>query len=325
MNNTNREKIDEYLASLEEALGRPGAQSAGILDEVRGDLETHVDRSVEKGLSEDEGVALAISEMGNPYELAHQMLREIPPFGGGVTTVVRYAAASAVILWTLALLWLMRPGVYGVHPILYVIVVMLHLPAILLIWPRIVWRKNYLFGLIPAGIALVVAMAFSFSGTRDTSIEIPLPPAGETLPAAQLPAIPLPEHQPEETRGIWVAVVLVLIGVILLMAMQRRSQRRAVIVAMLVGIGSIEAAFQGEEWIFRQDQENVRQFLEASFRENGSYPTEEAVRDAGPEVRSDHLMLRPNGDAFTMFWRRPLSRGHAIVYSSGDGKIRIQD
>jgi hypothetical protein len=168
-------------------------------------------------------------------------------------------------------------------------------------------------------------MVFSFSGTRDTSIEIPLPPAGETLPVAQLAAIPVPEHQPEETRGIWVAVVLVLIGVILLMAMQRRSQRRAVIVAMLVGIGSIEAAFQGEEWIFRQDQENVRQYLEASFRENGSYPTEEAVRDAGPEVRSDHLILRPNGDAFTMFWSRPLSRGHAIVYSSGDGKIRIQD
>ena len=29
------------------------------------------------------------------------------------------------------------------------VVVLFHVPGILLLWPRIVWRKNWLFGLIP--------------------------------------------------------------------------------------------------------------------------------------------------------------------------------
>ena len=168
MTDVNREKVERYLQSLEEALGRSNAQSVGILGEVRGDLESHVERFEAEGLPEDEAVERALEEMGNPFELAHHMLREVPPFGGMAVSVIRYLIASGVILWTLLMLWMFRSGTYGFNPILS-IVVLLYLPAILLLWPRVVWRRNWLFGLIPAGVALVIVLATSVLGTSASS------------------------------------------------------------------------------------------------------------------------------------------------------------
>ena len=320
MNSANQETLDNYLEDLKRALSRQSAQSEGIVAEVRADLESHVERLQSEGSTEEEAVAGAIDEIGNPYEIAHQILEEIPPFGGDVISGIRYVAACGVILWVVFLLWTLRAGVYGFSPKLYAIIMLLHLPAVLLLWPRIVWRKNWLFGLIPAAIALMVVLSGAFGGVESSqSSTIPMDAGGEILAA-----------EPSDTgiSGIQLALIstlLLAIGFALLMAIQRRSQRRFALVALMLVLGGIEAVFQVEEWIFRKDRERLVNYLETAFRADGAYPANEVVESQLLGLKCDHLRLSSQGEEFHIFWSRPLSSGHSIVYSSGKGGIRIQD
>ena len=171
MTDANHERVNDFLRSLEKALGGPGRRSEGILGEVRADLEAHVKRYQAEGQSEDEAVEHALDEMGNPYELAHHVRQEIPPFEGEVLTTIRYVAACGVNLWTLLMLWHFRAGSYGHSgPLVSGAVMLLHLPVILLIWPRIVWRKNWLFGLIPAGLALLLFIFMNSAGVKNEEL-----------------------------------------------------------------------------------------------------------------------------------------------------------
>jgi hypothetical protein len=139
MNDTSQDRINDFLRTLVKALGDAGGQSQEIVEEVRADLNAHVERYLTEGHSESVAVEHALGEMGNPYELAHHVRREIPPFGGEVLTSVRYVAAIGVTLWSLFLLWYFRAGSYGFSGFTVIVgVLLLHLPLILLLWPRIV-------------------------------------------------------------------------------------------------------------------------------------------------------------------------------------------
>ena len=98
MNEENQNKLNAYVGSFKQALHRSRDQTDKIVAEITSDLEDHVERFQTKGLPEDQAVDLAIKEMGNPYELAHYLEREVPPFDGKTLTVVRYLAAAAVII-----------------------------------------------------------------------------------------------------------------------------------------------------------------------------------------------------------------------------------
>ena len=136
MNESNLERIDEFLGAVETALGRAGRQSKEILAEVRGDLHAHVNRLRSDGFTEDEAVGRALDQMGNPYELAHHVRWEVPPFGGELLTYVRYIAACCIGFWLIMLLWYFRAGTYGASGSLVVVgVLLLHLPVIVLLWP----------------------------------------------------------------------------------------------------------------------------------------------------------------------------------------------
>jgi hypothetical protein len=313
MNNSNREKMNIFIQSLKEALSGAGSQSEGIIGEVHADLEAHAERYQAKGHSEDDAVDLAIGEMGNPYELAHHMRREIPPFGGKVLTRIRYALASGLILWTLFCLWMFRAWVYGFNPFFVATIVLIHFPAILFVWPRIVWRKNWMFGLIPAGLSLLLAMFINIAGTEQHVPQTPVEEFSNSMP----PAIGL--------TGTIVIVGLGMTALLLLISMQQRSQRRLIILAVLLGVGCVEAAFQGEELMFRLDRMQVRSYIETYFREKGSYPTDDIVKSERSKLRNKDAHIQMDGSSFSFYWIRPLNPGYSIWYSSANGSVFVQD
>jgi hypothetical protein len=324
MNDSNREKMDSFIRSLKEALGGSAAQAEEILAEVRADLDAHLERYQAAGHPEDEAVELALGEMGNPYELAHHMRRELPPFGGKVLTTIRYVAASGVILWALLLLWMTRPGVYGFSPFLVAIILGLHLPVILLIWPRIVWRKNWLFGMVPAGLALLVAMFFNLAGTSE-SVEIRLDPGTGDGSAEQAP---VEEYSGPESTKIVPTLMVVGLGataIALLWSMQQRSQRRVAVLATLLAAVIVEVPYQIEERAFRQDWQRICDYRESSFRKNGAYPTQAVFKSEGPKLRGKHIWFHQAGEHVTLFWSRPLSSGFSINCSSENDRIWVQD
>ena len=319
---SNDKKIQEFVQNLKGALEASDSQSQQITHEVRSDIEAHVESLIAKGHSEDEAVEKAIDEMGNPFELAHHMKREVPPFGGHTVTVVRYVIASLIILWTLFMLWGMRAGTYGFSATLVSIIVLLHLPAILLIWPRIVWRRNFLFGLIPAGLVLIATFVFAFGGVEtETTIQLPVD-GGEPLAQAPLETNSAPDPR---RMAVPISIGLGAFSIVLLLAMQQRSQQRTVILALIVGAGTVETIYQVEEALFRRDQKKIDAYLEAAFQENGAYPTREEFDPSGLELTTHHVSLIVYDGVFTYFWARPLSHGHSIVSSSNGDSIRVQD
>ena len=318
MNDSPRARIERLLLELEEGLDGFGGQSAGVIDEVRADLEAHVRRSQAEGHSEEEAVRRACDEIGNPYELAHHIRKEVPPFGGRGVTVARYVAASAIALWTLFLLWATRPGVYGFDPALLALFALLHFPVILLLWPRIVWRKNWLFGMTPAALGLLVVLAAVFGGR--TSTESSALPLDGGAAAAELDA-----GEPPRTTANLMAVGLGVIALGLLMSMQRRSQRRTAALALLLSVGAVEAAFQWEEMMFRRDRERIRDFMDTAFLEEGVYPTAVNLEAAGLGLSTVHVNLLGGGESYYAFWQRPLSPGHSIYFSPDGDDVHVQD
>lgn len=322
MNETNQQRIDDFLSSLETALGRRGAQSKAILHEVKTDLNDHVERFAAGGRAGDEAVTKALEEMGNPYELAHHMRRETPPFNGNLARGIRYAAAGAVTVWLLWLMWLSRGGTYGLSGFAVLVgVLLLHLPVILLLWPRIVWRRNWLFGLIPAGLAFLAALVFAAGSVESPPVILTLTENG-VAESPQPGDLVAANHDPGTARILVFGAAGVPV-IVLLIAIQRRVQRRIVLLAAGLALLLFEGSFQVEELLFRQDREQVRAYLQSSLKESGAYPTIEDLKTNGPKIRGRSRVSAAD-ETFSLFWSRPLCPGHAIHYTSVDDRIRVQ-
>lgn len=317
------ERVRGFLDSLRVALGERGGD-AGVVDEVRADLESHIASHRDAGASDDEAITRALDEMGNPYELAHNVRTELPPFGGKALTVVRYVLAAAVLAWTLVLLWALRPGAYGFQPTILALIALLHFPVVLLLWPRIVWRKNWLFGVGPALVGLTIVFGFMLTGTSSTSHSQPLLLHEEGAPVT--PVVPTIEAEPDRSPAHGIALGLAAVSFGLLMSMQRRSQRRAALFALLATVTIVEVVFQTEEAMFRSDLTEIRELLDERLASSG--PFTEEWRGSGELIgRADlDIHLTASGESYVVRWNRPLSPGHAIVYSSaGDEPIWVQD
>ncbi len=329
MNESNHERINDYLRTLEKALGGPREQSREIVGEVRADLNAHIESHLGDGHSDDEAVEHALEEMGNAYELANLVRREIPPFGGRLLTLIRYVAASGVMLWMLLMLWYLRAGTYGASGLTATgLVLLLHLPIILLLWPRIVWRMNWLFGLIPAGLGLGFAIFLAFGSTTSTQT-IYIPQTDEEVAAmnqqieAQAPA--LSDSELPSFSAVLVLIAEGFVVLILLIAMQQRSQRRMIILCSLIAVVLVEVPYQIEEAIFRQDRKRAVDYLDAAFKKSGTYPSAEVFVASGPRLRSKAPWLVVENENFYFYWSRPLSPGFSICSSSKDGRIWVQD
>lgn len=325
MKNDNHERVNEFLHILEDALKESGHQPGPIVEEVRSDLEDHLQHFLDEGMTEEEATTAALAEMGNPYELAHGMRREIPPFSGPSSTIVRYLAVLGNLVWAFYVVWNLRAWSYGLEGTGVALGVLLfHFPLVLILWPRIVWRRNWLFGLIPAGLAFAVLMMVNLAGVRsEESITLPQTPSETEAHAAEIASM-------EQDKGLAVVQLLILItlvagAIILILAIQRNSQRRLVLFGFLIVLALVELPFQIEEWLFRNDRDQMQAYLDSTRREKGTWPSSEEIEAKGPPLRGKHAQIRTTDDGFMLFWSRPLSSGFALHYSSSDDQIYVQD
>lgn len=317
-------EIEKYLSDLGAALKVSDWQKEKILAEVRSDIESMVEKFELDGKG-DRSVSLALDEFGNPYEMAHHMKKEVPPHDGMGLSVVRYILAGIAMLWTIIFLWNIRPWNYGFSwgsPLIG----LMHIPFVLLLWPRIIWRKNWLYGVIPPVIALIAFWLIAFSGQKsETTVG-----AFETNAAGELIVVePVIEIQNggaiSSNEQMIFTLILLSILVALILAMQQSKQRWIVSVSVVLLFGIIEIAYYAEEMRFKEDLENVKIYVASQVEQNGQYPGELDLADTVPNLNNKSALYRSTESGYTLFWPRPLSRGNSIYYSSESDTIDVQD
>jgi hypothetical protein len=316
-------RTEEFFDRLEAALGRPSPQNRDVVAEVRADFHAQVDALQEGGMAEDEAVEQVLAEFGEPEALAAGMKRVLPPLSSGPLAVIRYVLAGGAILWTLALMWTFRAWDYGLSPGLF-FALLFHLPVILVLWPKLIWRKNWLFGVVPAAVLVGAAIVLNVAGTSQTSMEIVVAEDGSLAPS---PDVELAEVDDGVRWQLMVLIGALGVAVVILFGMmQQRRQRLVVLVAVLVPLLIVEGAFQWEESVFRAHVERVKRLMadperklpaRGTFREMGITASD---RDGGGHVR-----LSEDGRDFGMFWSRPLSPSASLHYSSQDGRYSAND
>lgn len=313
-------RTEEFFNRLEVALGRSSPQNREVVAEVRADFQAQVEALRGSGMGEEEAVGQVISQMGEPEVLAAEMKAVLPPLSSGPAAVIRYVLAGGLILWTLLLMWTFRAWDYGLSGGLF-LALGLHVPVILVLWPKIIWRRNWLFGVVPAAVLVLGAIVLNMAGTEHTGVialedgVLVPPPEAEVIDAG------------DELR--WQVLVLVgalALAVGLLFGMiQQSRQRLVVLVAVLLPVLVVEGAFQWEEGVFRQQRDR----LERLVAEQGpSMPKRGPIKQLG--LGGSHRArgtyeLSEDGKEFTMWWGRPLSSGCSICYGSEDGRIWVND
>jgi len=111
---------------------------------------------------------------------------------------------------------------------------------------------------------------------------------------------------------------------VLLMAIQRRQQRIAILGA-LAGVSLfVEVVFQLEEAVFRKNHDAIRAVAFEDYKTKGSFPTPEQLEISHPNLLQ-RSQYHASGTKYSLFWTRPMSKGFSIVYSSQDDRIRIVD
>ncbi len=157
--------VEDFLARMRAALRLTGPQAEEIAAEMRGNIYDYIELLRSQGRTEDDAVAMALEEMGNPYEVAHHVRNVVALWSHPAVEICRYVLASGIILWAIFITWC-RAWDYGFTASAYIVGIGFHLPMILIIWPRIVWRKNWLFGIVPAALCAAAVLAVAALGTQ---------------------------------------------------------------------------------------------------------------------------------------------------------------
>ena len=313
-------RTEEFFNRLGEALGRPSPQNREVISEVRADFPAQVEALQKSGMDEGEAVDEVLAQMGEPEVMAAGMKQVLPPLSSGPVAVIRYVLAGGAILWTLVLMWTFRAWDYGLSPGLF-FALLFHLPLIVVLWPKIIWRKNWLFGVVPAAVLVLGAIALNVAGVEHTSTELLIVEDGVL-------AVPPEVELAEEADGVrW--QLLVLLGVLLVAVtvmfgmIQQRRQRLVLLGAVLVAVLAMEGAFQWEERLFRQQRDHLARVVKAAAR---PLPERGTLQEAGVTgANRGRYALQNDGPGFTMWWPRPLSPGFSICYGSEDDRIWIND
>jgi hypothetical protein len=323
------ERVEGYLDEAERSLELPPERKREVVDEMRADMMGLVARYRDEGKSESEAVDLALAEMGPVGEVSREIGSVVPPLSTGWVKWGRYGLSVLVILWTLRLLWGMRAWSYGEDGgMVLPLFIAIFAPIILILWPGIIWRKNWMFGVVPAFLACILFVALNAGGMSRSSGEFSVAMSESEAEKAERIRVEAEKEAAAEAslkKSVrWALAGFGGVTVILLFAMQQNGQRRVAIGCILVvGLG-IEGVFQAEEAMFRR---LVRQ-VNAVTGEAGRALGEEAVIAAGVDaLERKHVKyyVSEDGKSFSIFWDRPLDNGFALVFNSKTGKVRVND
>jgi hypothetical protein len=200
-----------------------------------------------------------------------------------------------------------------------------------------VWRRNWLFGLIPAGLGLGCCIFLNVAGVQheqELVVAIPKNEQGAAAPNHETLRQPVEQQMTQlaahsEPR-LWRVLFFVTLGIftiVLLAAMQQRRQRRLVFLTLVLAASMIEIPYQVEEDLFRRDRATIRDYMEGLRDASGKYPAQERVRENQPRLlnRSSRISVNERAPGYHFFWNRPLNSGYSINFSSDQDAVWIQD
>jgi hypothetical protein len=313
-------RVHAFFAALEAALGGPHEQSDTVLAEVRADLQAQVRDAVARGTDRDLAWTEALDAMGEPVALARSMREALPPAPPRPwVRNLRMSLSGLVAGWGLLMIFVWRSTDYGFDPLLFSVILGLHLPLALLLWPGLVWRWNPLFSTGAAALAVLLALGLHF-GARSSTITYDL----DSEPVVTDPGL-------AKTAAPLIPVAVAGLAVLIFTLLQRRRQRRLVFAWTFGLVATIEAVHQVEEALFRAEASHAEEWIDARTAERGSLPTSEEFAAQYEARWLSRLHYYPThgedpdrAPSFAIFWPRATQRNHELIYHS-DGTITGND
>ena len=317
------QRVQAFFASLEKALGGPHEQSDAVQAELRADLEAQVGDAVAAGGDRDAAWSDALQAMGEPEALARSMRGALPPSMPRTwVRNLRIIGAGLVVAWTMTILFQFRSWDYGIDLRMTAIVLGVHLPLVLLLWPGVIWRWNPLFHTGSSltfifGLLLLEAWARNTTSTHGLGAELAV--AGEASEAGAAAAPLLPSWE-------WSDLVPWLFGALVVLTfwlMQRRRQRWQAL-ALTVGlVAPIEAVYQIEEGFFRAEAQHAAAWVEARYEERGVLPTREEFAQEYEARWLSRLTYYPTkgtdpdgSPTWSLHWARATQHSSGLGYHS---------
>ena len=321
------QRVQAFFASLEKALGGPHEQSDAVQAELRADLEAQVGDAVAAGADRDAAWSDALAAMGEPEALARSMRGALPPsMPRAWVRNLRMIGAGLVVAWTMTILFQLRSWDYGIDLRMTSIVLGVHLPLALLLWPGVIWRWNPLF-CTGSSLAFVFVLLILEVWARNTTITYAvgaeLAVAGEASAAGSAPAPLLPSWE-------WTDLVPWLFGALIVLTfwmLQRRRQRWLALAWTSGLFAPIEAVYQVEEGLFRAEAQHAAAWVDARFEEGGRLPTSEEFAQEYEARWLSRLYYFPGegtdpdgSPSWSLQWSRATAQSCELGYHS-DGTI----
>jgi hypothetical protein len=311
MTNLISEQLQNYFDELEKALKIAAPQKRDILDEIRNNTIERIAAICRSGIAEPQAVEQALEELGTPRELASSILQETPPFNAPVIVWTRYAVFASLLVFALFSGFAFRASFFGPSIIFYATWVGVFLPPLLLCWPTIVWRVNWLFSFLPVVATLmIVVVAASLGAQHSEAIQLPHPP-GEVAVEEVNHLLPM------------IATVLfTLLALYILSLVQQRQQLRTIISLTCLTLLIIEIPFFWEEQQIRNYASSVLSYQ----AENGRLPTQDEFIEKNDAAKASvKYGATTESHRFTIAKDRTLFPGHRIIYSGPEGNVFVTD
>lgn len=317
MSNSISELVQNYFDELESALKLSSTQTRDLVDEIRSNAIDKIADLCRAGVAEAEAVSQTLDDLGSPSQLAESIRHESPPFHSPLATTLRGVGAVAAVGIALYCGLAFRASFYGPSWTFYLGLVGVFLPLVLLLWPKVIWRVNWLFSFIPVAVVFAAIMLAASLGTNYS----------ENLTTQ--PALASNKTTDLSTTNTWIQLSILLClamltGYLLLMV-QQVHQRKIICGLTLVAVAIIETPFLIEECMVR----NLANQVSAFQKRNGTLPTpQEFSRLPPPSLLSlNSVDYRPSTStsAFTLSMDRQLFPSHRIIYSGPVGDIVVTD
>lgn len=325
------QRVKEFFASLERALGGSNEQSDAVQAELRADLEVEVREAVAGGMDRDLAWTEALEAMGEPEALGRSMRGSLPPAPPKpMLRNLRVLAAGLTAAWALGLLFEWRSTDYGFEPRMMLTLLGIHLPLVLLLWPGLVWRWNPLFSTgasVVFGVLLVALEVWARSTpvTYEFGVSTGLATPGHSgMPGAVVA---------DRAWRLADLIPIVFAGLIVVMfTLLQRSRQRWLAVAWTLGLlAPIEVVHQVEEGLFRAEARHAEIWTQARVAERGGLPTSEEFREEYEPRWLSRLHYYTTGDShpdgspeWALHWSRATQNNHELMYSS-KGEYRGND
>ena len=323
------QQVQAFFASLEKALGGPHEQSDAVQAELRADLEAQVGGAVAAGADRDVAWSEALDAMGEPEALARSMRGALPPsMPRAGARNLRMIGAGLVSAWAVTILYSIRSWDYGIDLRMTAVVLGLHLPLVLLLWPGVIWRWNPLY-YTGSSLAFLIVLLLVEMWSRNTAITYELGELEELAVAGAANEAGNAAAPMMTGWDWWDLLPWLFAGLVALTfwMIQRRRQRWLALACAVGLVAPVEAIYQVEEGLFRAEVRHVAAWVDARVEERGVLPTSEEFAQEYEARWLSRLYYFPGegtdpdgSPSWSLQWSRATKQTSALGYHS-DGTI----